>query len=93
VNLTEVLVAPAQERRSLRRAREAIAALGVSIHRPGDAVAVDAARFRASYPISLPGAYCLATAGRTGSDIASFDENVVRAATAEGIPTTSGARR
>lgn len=89
VNLTEVLVAPAQERQRLRRAREAIAALGVSIHRPGDAVAVDAARFRWSHPISLPDAYCLATAGRTGSALASFDEKVVRAAKAEGIPIAS----
>jgi predicted nucleic acid-binding protein len=93
VNLTDVLVAPAQDRPRLRRAREAIAALGVSIHRPGDAVAVDAARFRAAHPISLPDAYCLATAARMGASLASFDEKVVRAATAEGIPTTSGAGR
>jgi predicted nucleic acid-binding protein len=87
VNLTEVLVAPAKDRQGLRRAREAIAALGVSIHRPGDAVAVEAARFRTAHPISLPDAYCLATAARTGASLASFDEKVVRAAQAEGIRT------
>lgn len=89
VNLTEVLIAPAHDRQGLRRAREAITALGVSVHRPGDAVAVAAARFRAAHPISLPDAYCLATAARTGAFLASFDEKVVRAATAEGIATAT----
>jgi predicted nucleic acid-binding protein len=50
---------------------------------------VDAARFRAAHPISLPDAYCLATAARTGAFLASFDEKVVRAATAEGIATAT----
>jgi hypothetical protein len=89
VNLTEVLVAPAADKSTLRRAREAIAALGVSVDRPGDAVAVNAARFRAAHPISLPDAYCLATAARTAAFLASFDEKVLRAATAEGIPTAT----
>lgn len=85
VNLTEVLVAPAEERQRLRRAREAISALGVSIHRPGEAIGVDAARLRVAHPISLPDAYCLATARHTGGFLASFDEKVVRAAKAEGM--------
>ena len=89
VNLTEVLVAPAKERQSLRRAREAISALGVVIHRPGDAVAVAAARFRSSHPVSLADAYCLATAEHTGASLSSFDEKVLRAAKAEGIPIAS----
>lgn len=89
VNLTEVLVAPAHDGRRLRRAREAIAALGVSIHRPSEAIAVDAARLRGAHPISLPDAYCLATARQTDASLASFDENIVRAARAEAIALAS----
>lgn len=85
VNLSEVLVAPAADRRRLRAAREAIAALGVGIHRPGEAVGVDAARLRSSHPISLPDGYCLATAHHTGSSLATFDQKIVRAARAERI--------
>lgn len=87
VNLTEVLVAPAAERQRLRAAREAIAALGVTIQHPNEAIGVAAARLRGAYPISLPDAYCLATAGSSDAEIASFDEKVVRAAGLEGIAT------
>lgn len=86
VNLSEVLVAPAADRRRLRAAREAIAALGVTPHSPTEAVGVDAARLRARHPISLPDAYLLATAKHAGSAVVSFDRKVVRAAEAEGIP-------
>jgi predicted nucleic acid-binding protein len=85
VNLTEVLVAPAAERQRLRTAREAIAALGVAIHQPNEAIGVAAARLRGAHPISLPDAYCLATARSTDAEIASFDERVIRAAGLEGI--------
>ena len=85
VNLTEVLIAPAADRRQLRRAREAIAALGVLIHRPNEAIAIDAARLRSSHPISLPDAYCLATARHTIASLASFDGKVILAARAEQI--------
>ena len=94
VNLTEVLVAPAADRSRLRTAREAIAALGVSIHQPAEAVGVEAARLRNTYPISLPDAYCLATARRADAAVASFDEKVLRAAGREGLATIEmGARR
>jgi predicted nucleic acid-binding protein len=86
VNLSEVLVAPAADPQSLRRARSAISALGVVIHQPTAAVGVDAARLRRAYPISLPDAYCLATARRGRGSVASFDAKVVRAAEAERIP-------
>lgn len=86
VNLTEVLVAPAADRRRLRAAREAIAALGVAIHQPGEAIGVEAARLRGAHPISLPDAYCLATARSTDASVASFDEKVLRAAEREGLP-------
>ena len=85
VNLSEVLVAPAADRRRLRAAREAIAALGVAISRPSEAIGVEAARLRGARPISLPDAYCLATARYAGAPIVSFDENVRRAAEREGI--------
>ena len=54
VNLTEVLVAPAADPNSLAKAREAITALRLEIHCPNDAIAVDAAKFRQRYPVSLP---------------------------------------
>ncbi len=93
VNLSEVLVGPGSDPERLRAAREAIAALGVEIHRPGEAIGVRAARLRGRHPISLPDAYCLATAGHTGGAVASFDRKVLRAAAAEqlSIAATTGA--
>ena len=85
VNLSEVLVAPAADRQRLRAAREAITALGVGVHQPGEAIGVEAARLRCSHPISLPDAYCLATTRHTDGSLASFDDKILRAARAEGI--------
>jgi predicted nucleic acid-binding protein len=85
VNLTEVLVGPASEPQRLRAAREAIAALGIGVQAPTEAIAVDAARLRATHPISLPDAYALATARHVGGRVASFDERLVAAATTEGL--------
>ena len=87
VNLTEVLIAPAADASKLAAAREAIAALGIAIHQPSEAIAVDAARLRGHHPISLPDAYLLATAKHTGSTIASFDRKVRDAADREGLIT------
>lgn len=92
VNLSEVLVAPGSDPERLRAAREAIAALGVEVHRPGEAIGVRAARLRGRHSISLPDAYCLATAGHTGGTVASFDRKVVRAAEAEHLPIAAMAR-
>lgn len=89
VNLSEVLVAPAADRRRLRAAREAIAALGVAVHQPGESTGVEAARLRCRHPISLPDAYCLATAKQAGGSVASFDRKVLRAAEAELIAHTA----
>jgi predicted nucleic acid-binding protein len=85
VNLTEVLIAPSSDVARLAAAREAIAALGVTVHQPNEAIGVEAARFRRRHPISLPDAYCLATAKHTGSAVASFDEKILRAAEREQI--------
>ena len=87
VNLTEVLIAPAADASKLAAAREAIAALGIAIHQPSEAVAVDAARLRCRRPISLPDAYLLATAKHTSSTIASFDQKVQQAAERERLMT------
>lgn len=92
VNLSEVLVAPAADRQRLRQARTAIATLGVAVHGAGEAIAVEAARLRQVHPISLPDAYCLATAGFLDAAIASFDQKVTRAARAEGTATASRRR-
>jgi hypothetical protein len=46
VNLTEVLIAPSTSSSKLAAARESIAALGVSVHQPNGAIAVEAARLR-----------------------------------------------
>lgn len=86
VNLSEVLAAPGSDPERLRAAREAIAALGVEVHRPGEAIGVRAARLRGHHSISLPDAYCLATAGHTGGTVASFDRKVLRAAEVERLP-------
>jgi len=86
VNLSEVLVAPAADRQRLRAAREAIAALGVAIHSPSERIGVDAAALRGRHPISLPDAYLLATATRTGRTVVSFDRKLMGAAQAAGIP-------
>jgi predicted nucleic acid-binding protein len=85
VNLTEVLIAPSAHVARLAAAREAIAALGVTVHQPNEAIGVEAARLRHRYPISLPDAYYLATAKHTGSAVASFDEKILRAAGREQI--------
>jgi predicted nucleic acid-binding protein len=94
VNLSEVLGAPASDPATLAAAREAISALGINAHQPSETIAVDAARLRARHAISLPDAYCLATAKQTGSTIASFDEKLLRAADSEsGIAAITSPQR
>jgi predicted nucleic acid-binding protein len=85
VNLTEVLIAPAADTSKLAAARAAIAALGITVHQPNQAIAVEAARLRKRHPVSLPDAYCLATAKHTGSALSSFDQKILKAARREGI--------
>lgn len=85
VNLTEVLVAPSADVSKLAAAREAIAALGVKVHHPNEAIGVEAARLRQRHPISLPDAYCLATAKHSGAALSSFDRKILTAAKREGI--------
>ena len=93
VNLTEALVAPATDRQRLLATREAIAALGIRTHQPVVAIGVDAARLHGAHAISLPDAYCLATARYTDALVASFDEKVLHAAEHEGIALAGTAAR
>lgn len=85
LNLTEVLIAPARSAARLAAAREAIAALGITVHTPNEAIAVDAARLRGKHPISLPDAYALATARQVGASLSSFDRRLLQAADREGL--------
>ncbi|MGI8412033.1 MAG: type II toxin-antitoxin system VapC family toxin [Solirubrobacteraceae bacterium] len=87
VNLSEVLIAPSADTARLATAREAIAALGVEAHLPNEAIGIEAARLRQRYPVSLPDAYCLATAKHTRSTLASFDHTILKAAKDEGLDT------
>jgi predicted nucleic acid-binding protein len=87
INLTEALIAPAADARTLTIARQAIAALGIEVQVPNEAIAIDAARLRGRHPISLPDAYCLATARHTKATVATYDQTMLRAAAAETIPT------
>lgn len=66
-----------------RTAREAPATLGVTVHRPTEAVAVVAARLRAEHPINLSGAHALATAERAGASLVTFDQRPLRTARAQ----------
>lgn len=85
VNLSEVLIAPSGHPAHLSAAREAIAALGVNVQVPNEAIGIEAARLRGRHPISLPDAYCLATAKHTRSSVASFDRKVLKATADEGL--------
>jgi predicted nucleic acid-binding protein len=85
VNLTEVLIGPSADAAKLAVARRAIGALGVTVHQPTEAIAVEAARLPQRHPVSLPDGYCLATAKHIRSTIASFDQKILKAAQREGI--------
>jgi predicted nucleic acid-binding protein len=78
INYAETLVRPAEEARTLRTARDALAALGVRLVAPTPAIAVDAARHRA-LNISLADGFALATAQAHDAHLASFDRRVRRA--------------
>lgn len=87
LTLTEVLIGPSADSRTLATAREAIAALGLVVQSPTEAIAVDAARLRHGHPISVPDAFLLAAARRFGAAISTFDRRLVRAADREAVST------
>lgn len=84
VNYAEALVRPAEDERTLRRAVDAIAALGIRLIAPSPEIARGAARNRA-LSISLADGFALATAQAHGATIASFDRRVRRAAGQLGV--------
>lgn len=78
VNFAETLVRPAEDEKTLRMARDALAALGIRLVAPTRAIAVDAARHRA-LNVSLADGFALATAQARDAYVASFDLRVRRA--------------
>lgn len=84
VNYAETLVRPAEDEKTLRTARDALAALGVRLVAPTRAIAVDAARHRA-LNISLADGFALATAQARDAHVASFDLRVRRALSKVGL--------
>ena len=78
INYAETLVRPAEDERTLRAARDALAALGVRLIAPTPRIAVDAARHR-GLNISLADGFALATAQAHEAHLASFDRRVRRA--------------
>lgn len=84
VNYAEALVRPAEDERTLRRAVDAIAALGIRLIAPTAEVARRAARNRA-HSVSLADGFALATAQGHGAAFASFDRRAGRAASRLGV--------
>jgi predicted nucleic acid-binding protein len=77
VNYAEALVRPAADEPTLRRAIDAIAALGIRLVPPSADVARAAARHRGR-GISLADGFAIATAEAAGAALASFDRRVRR---------------
>lgn len=77
VNYAEALVRPAEDERTLRRAVDAIAALGIRLVSPSAEIARAAARHRA-LGISLADGFAIATAEAHGASVATFDRRVRR---------------
>lgn len=77
VNYAETLVRPAQDDRTLRRAVDAIAALGIRLIPPTAEIARSAARHR-GLGISLADGFAIATAEAHAAAVATFDRRVRR---------------
>lgn len=85
VNYAEVLVKPAENDETLRRAVDAIASLRIELHQPDAAIGRDAARLR-GLKISLADGFALATARGLDARIASYDARVRAAARRVDVP-------
>lgn len=77
VNYAEALVRPAEDEGTLRRAVDAIAALGIKLVPPTAEIARAAARHR-GLGISLAGGFAIATAEAHSAAVATFDRRVRR---------------
>lgn len=84
VNYAETLVRPAEDARTLRRAVDAIAALGIRLIAPTPEIARAAARHR-GLGISLADGFAIATAEAHSAAVASFDRRVRRGLAQLGI--------
>jgi predicted nucleic acid-binding protein len=84
VNYAETLVRPAEDEQTLRRAVDAIAALGIRLVSPTAAIARRAAGNRL-LSISLADGFALATAQAHDASFASFDRRARRAAERLGV--------
>ena len=84
VNYAEALVRPADNEANLRKAVDAIAALGIKPIAPTSTIARDAARSRL-LNISLADGFALATAKAQSATVASFDRRVRRAMSELGV--------
>jgi predicted nucleic acid-binding protein len=91
INYAEALVRPATDAQQLRKAVDAIDAMGIDMVAPTSAMARDAARLRAS-SISLADGFALATARASGATVASFDRRVQRAVGSAGLELTPALR-
>jgi len=91
VSYAEVLVQPAQDDETMRRALDALAILDLELVAPTPAIARDAARIRA-LGVSLPDAFAMATARARGATLATFDRDVRRALPRAGIELARSVR-
>ncbi|MEA2467484.1 MAG: hypothetical protein QOJ57_1610 [Thermoleophilaceae bacterium] len=91
VNYAEALVRPAGDAAALRKAVDAIDALGIELVAPTPAIARDAARLRGS-GVSLPDGFAVATARARGATLASFDKRLRRALRSSGVKLVPGLR-
>jgi predicted nucleic acid-binding protein len=89
VNYAEVLVRPAEDEDTLRRATNAISALGIKLVAPTATMARQAAQHR-RLNISLADGFAMATAQDADAALATFDRRVRRALPLVGLTAASG---
>lgn len=84
VSYAEVLVQPAQDDETMRRALDAFSVFELELVPATPAIARDAARIR-NLGVSLPDAFAMATARARGATLATFDRDVRKALPRAGI--------
>ncbi len=82
---------PAQSEETLETALDAFDGLGVELVTPTEAIAQDAARFRA-LGVSLADGFAMATARARGATLATFDRRVRKALPPAGIELARSVR-
>lgn len=89
VNYAEALVRPAEDEHTLRRAVDAIAALGIRLIAPTPEIARAAARHR-GLGVSLADGFAIATAQAHAAAVATFDRRVRRGLGRLGVASAIG---